>query len=318
MKKTISIVIPLYNEEENVDELYRQLRQLMNKEKKYDFEIIAVEHGSSDQTFKKLMTIFKKDKRLKILQLSKNFGSADAGISAGLAFAAGDAAIITMADLQEPPQLITKLIEKWEQGFDIVYGIVKKRPDVSYFRRFSSVMFYKVLNLLTDNLFPENVSDFRLLDEKVYKVVNSMEERNKFLRGIISWTGFKQTGIPFERSPRFAGKSKADFLVVLKVAANGIFSFSYAPMRVVTLLGFILSLVSFAMIIFQIALFLIYGRGAPGISSIIVLTSFLFAMLFLILGIIGEYLSRIYDEVKRRPNYIVSNKYGFKKNNQLD
>lgn len=311
MKKLISVVIPLYNEAGNVNELYRRLKDLMGREKKYDFEVVAVEHGSSDQTFAKLFAIHKKDKRIKILQLSKNFGNADAGISAGLTFAKGNAAVILMADLQEPPELISEFLRKWETGYEIVYGIVKKRPDASISRRIASNLFYKVLNLMTDNMFPDNVSDFRLMDKKVYKVINSMPERNKFLRGLITWTGFKQTGIPFKRSPRFSGETKADFLTVLKVAANGIFSFSYTPLKIVTILGFILSAISFSMIIFQITLFIIYGRGAPGISTIVVLISFLFGMLFLILGIIGEYLSRIYDEVKGRPNFIVRNKIGF-------
>lgn len=313
MKKLVSIVIPFYNEEDNVQELYLHLKLLMTKERKYNFEIIAVEHGSSDSTFSKLSSLHKKDSRIKILQLSKNFGSADAGIASGLQFAQGDAVVIMMADVQEPPELVSQFIKKWEAGYQIVNGIVKKRPDSTYFRKFSSVLFYKILNILTENLFPENVSDFRLIDKKVCQVINSMEESNKFLRGMITWTGFKQTGIAFERSPRFAGKSKADFVTALTVAINGIFSFSYAPLKFVTFLGFFVSIFSFSMIIYQIAMLIIVGRGTPGISSIVVLTSFLFGILFLILGVIGEYLSRIYDEVKKRPNYIVWNKIGFKK-----
>lgn len=306
----ISIVIPFYNEEGNVQELYTQFKLLMKKEANYNFEIIAVDHGSSDSTFLKLSSLRKKDDRIKILQLSKNFGTADAGISAGLAYSSGDAAVITMADLQEPPELITSFLRKWEEGYEIVYGIVKKRPDASLSRKILSNLFYKILNLMTGNIFPDNVSDFRLMDKKVYTAINSMPERNRYLRGLTIWAGFKQTGIPFKRSPRFAGETKADFFTVLKVASNGIFSFSYTPLKMVTILGFILSFISFSMIIFQIALYFIYGRGAPGISTIIVLISFLFGMLFLILGVIGEYLSRIYDEVKGRPNYIVKNKIG--------
>ena len=311
MKKLISIVTPIYNEEENLAELYKRLVKMMDGESEYNFEVIAVDHGSVDNSFERLVTIHKKDKRFKILQLSKNFGSADAGIVAGLSFAKGDAAILIMADLQEPPELIPKFISKWEAGFEIVYGIVKKRPGVSILRKVLSVLFYKILNKLTGNLFPENVSDFRLIDKKVYQIIGQMPERNKFLRGIISWTGFKQTGIPFERSPRFAGVSKADFATVLLVAANGIFSFSYLPLRMVTILGFFLSAISFLMIIVQIILFAIYGRVAPGQTTTVTLISFLFGMLFLILGIIGEYLARIYDEVKQRPQFIVKSRIGF-------
>ena len=311
MKQLISIVIPIYNEEKNLDQLYKRLNHLMDLEKKYDFEIISVEHGSDDSSLKKLLEIRRRDKRVKILQLSKNFGSADAGIVAGLNFAQGNACVILMADLQEPPELISQFLKYWEKGYEIVYGIVKKRPGTSLVRRISSVIFYKILNIMTGNIFPENVSDFRLIDKKVYKIINQMEERNKFLRGLIAWSGFNQIGISFERKERFAGKSKADFLTVLKVAANGIFSFSYLPLKIVTILGFLLSIISFLMIFYQIVLFVIYGRGAPGISTVVILVSFLFSMLFLILGVMGEYISRIYDEVKGRPNFIVKNKIGF-------
>jgi len=310
-KSLISIVIPFYNEQENVEELYRRFTMLFALEKKYTFELIAVEHGSTDSTFAKLLNLHQKDKRVKILQLSKNFGTADAGIIAGLHFVKGSALVITTADLQDPPEVISKFLRKWENGYEIVYGIIKKRADTSFSRKILSLLFYKILNLATGNVFPQNVSDFRLIDRKVCEAVKTMPERNKFLRGIIIWTGFSQTGVPFNRSKRFAGESKADFLTVLKVAANGIFSFSYAPLKLVTIMGFILSLISFSMIIVQISLFMIYGRGAPGISTIVILISFLFSMLFLILGVIGEYLSRIYDEVKQRPNFIVRKKLGF-------
>lgn len=310
MKKLISIVVPLYNEQENVEELYRQLKSVFTKEKKYDFEIIAIEHGSKDSTFQKLLKLNKKDKIVKILQLSKNFGNADAAIFAGLNFAKGDAIILMMGDLQDPPEMIPQFIRKWEQGNEIVYGIIKKRADSSFTRKLSSIIFYKILNKLTGNLFPENVSDFRLIDKKVSEVVKTMPERNKFLRGMIIWTGFSQVGVPFNRKERFAGESKAYFLVVLKVALNGIFSFSYAPLQVVTILGFILAMISFLIIIYQIVLFINFGRGTPGISTIVIILGFLFGMLFLILGVMGEYLSRIYDEVKQRPNFIIRNKIG--------
>ena len=309
-KKLISLVIPIFNEESNISELYIQLVKLMSREIKYNFEIIAVEHGSTDSTFKKLLTINKKDKRLKILQLSKNFGNADAAIFAGLNFVKGDASVLMMGDLQDPPDMIPQFIRKWEQGYEIVYGIIKKRADTSFSRKISSLLFYMILNKLTNNLFPENVSDFRLIDKKVYEIVKTMPERNKFLRGIINWTGFSQIGVSFNREKRFAGESKAYFFTVLKVALNGIFSFSYAPLKLVTLLGFALSVVSFMLIIYQLSLYIVVGRGEPGISTIVIVLGFLFGMLFLILGVIGEYLARIYDEVKQRPNFIIRNKIG--------
>ena len=309
-KKLISLVIPIFNEESNISELYIQLVKLMSREIKYNFEIIAVEHGSTDSTFKKLLTINKKDKRLKILQLSRNFGNADAAIFAGLNFVKGDACVLMMGDLQDPPDMIPQFIRKWEQGYEIVYGIIKKRADTSFSRKISSLLFYMILNKLTNNLFPENVSDFRLIDKKVYEIVKTMPERNKFLRGIINWTGFSQIGVSFNREKRFAGESKAYFFTVLKVALNGIFSFSYAPLKLVTLLGFALSVVSFMLIIYQLSLYIVVGRGELGISTIVIVLGFLFGMLFLILGVMGEYLARIYDEVKQRPNFIIRNKIG--------
>ncbi|EKD65437.1 MAG: glycosyltransferase, WcaA [uncultured bacterium] len=312
MKKTISIVIPFFNEEGNIDELYKQLSQLFKEERNYDFEVIAVEHGSTDGTFAKLLKVRTKNTNFKILQLSRNFGNVDAAISAGLNFVKGDAAVILMGDLQEPPDLISKFLRKWEAGYEIVYGQVKKRADISFIRQINSRLFYKILRLFTGRMFPENASDFRLVDKKVYKVINNMAERNKFLKGLTFWTGFKQIGIPYNRSKRFAGDSKADFITVLIVAANAIFSFSYIPLRLVTAVGFLLAIISFCVLIFEVSLFFIFGREAQGVLTIVVMISFLFGMLFIILGVLGEYLVRIYDEVKQRPSYIIRQKIGIK------
>ncbi len=305
-KKLISIVIPIYNEELGIPELVKQLTKFIGGNKNYDFEIIFVEHGSHDDSFNLLQEFAKKNSQIKILQLSKNFGC-DGGIAAGMQFAKGDALVIMMADLQEPIGLILEFIKKWEAGYEIVYGVVQKRA-AGFLRNFSSVLFYKVINLFTKNMFPENASDFRLIDRKVYLTINQMGEQNKYLRGLIMWTGFKNIGIPFNRSKRFAGVSKANFVTVLKVALNGIFSFSYLPLRFVTGLGITITIVSFIMIFFYLYLFFIHGREAPGAATTILLILSLFGILFFILGIISEYLARIYDEVKARPSFIVKNK----------
>jgi dolichol-phosphate mannosyltransferase len=310
MKKLISIVIPAYNEEEVLDELKKRLQQVMNINKNYDFEVIIVENGSWDSTFEKLISINKEDPRFKIVQLSRNFGC-DGGITAGLACAKGDAAVIMNADLQDPPEMITKFIERWEEGYEIVYGIIEKRMGIAFTRRLLSTLAYKIIYNLTNKTIPENVSDFRLIDKKVYTVVNKMEEKNKFLRGVIAWTGFKQTGIPYDRPPRYAGETKAAFCTVFNVAMNGIFSFSYFPLQVATILGFIVSICAFIMIFVELALFLIYGRDVPGYTSTIIIILFLFGLLFFFIGIMGIYISRIYEEVKRRPNFIVKEKVGF-------
>lgn len=305
-QKLISIVIPVYNESLGILELINQLTKFSKKIKNYEFEFILVENGSEDDSYKILQRYAKKDNRIKIIQLSKNFGC-DGGIAAGMRFAKGTALVIMMADLQEPIELISKFIEKWEQGYEIVYGQVKKRT-AGFFRNISSLLFYKVINLFTKSMFPENASDFRLIDKKVYQTINEMGEQNKYLRGLIMWTGFKHIGVPFDRTKRFAGESKANFLTVLKVAINGIFSFSYLPLRFVTVLGISITIIAFLMIFFYLYLFLVHGREAPGAATTILLILSLFGILFFILGIISEYLARIYDEVKARPSFIVKNK----------
>lgn len=301
--KQISIIIPVYNEEKVIPELMRQLTQFASTVLPYQYEFVLVENGSDDQSLKLLEKYAKRDPRLKILQLSRNFGC-DGGITAGMRYATGDACVIMMADLQEPVELIEAFIKKWKEGYDIVYGIVRKRQS-KWFRNIASKLFYKIINLLAPTKFPENASDFRLMDRKVYETINNMPEQNKYLRGLVMWTGFRHVGVPFDRKKRFAGQSKADLMTVLYVALNGIFSFSYLPLRLVSYLGLALTVVSFVLGAFYIALFFIYGRVTPGAATIILITLFLFGVLFFILGVISEYIARIYEEVKRRPNFIV-------------
>lgn len=305
-KKLISIVIPVYNEELVIPELIKQLKRYADKTKSYDFEFVTVEHGSHDKSFALLHKNALKDKRFKVLRLAKNVGC-DGGIAAGMAHASGDACVILMADLQEPINLITEFAQKWEAGYDIVYGQVRRRT-ASWVRNFSSRMFYKIMNLLTEGVFPENVSDFRLMDRLVYQAINAMPEQNKYLRGLVMWTGYSNIGIPFDRLDRVAGESKADFRTVLKVATNGIFSFSYFPLRAVTFIGLCMTGVSFLMILGYLYLYFIQGQIAPGVNTIIILMLFLFGILFFILGIISEYLARIYEEAKHRPPYLIKSK----------
>ncbi len=310
MSKLISVIIPAYNEEEVLDELAERLKGVMNTNSKYDFEAIIVENGSSDSTFQKLMKIHLNDPRFKIVQLSRNFGY-EGAITAGLRYAKGDAAVIMCADLQDPPEMISQFIEKWEEGNDVIYAVIQKRDGVSSCRKFFYKNFYRVIHWLTNDTIPENVSEFRLMDRNVYSVLNSMEEKNRFIRGIVAWTGFKQIGIPFERPSRFAGESKANVATIINTAVNGIFSFSYLPLKLATVIGFAVSLASFSMILVELSLFIIYGRVVPGYFTTIILLLFLFGVLFLLLGMMGIYISRIYDEVKNRPIYITKKEIGF-------
>jgi polyisoprenyl-phosphate glycosyltransferase len=316
MKRLVSIVIPAYNEEEVLDELQTRLKKVMGDNSNYEFEVIIVENGSWDLSFEKLLKINEADPRFKVVKLSKNFGC-DGGITAGLKYASGDAAVIMNADLQDPPEMITQFIKKWEEGYEIIYGIIRKREGVSFTRKILSSLAYVIIYNLTHEAIPKNASDFRLIDKKVYTIVNDMGEKNKFLRGVIAWTGFKQAGIPYERPARFAGETKAGFCAAFNVAMNGIFSFSYFPLHLATILGFVISIATFILVFIEIGLFLVYGQVVPGFTTTIILMLFLFGMLFFLIGIVGIYIARIYDEVKGRPNFIVAERIGFDKSRKL-
>lgn len=295
MSKLISIVLPVYNEEQVIPQLCKKLKTTTSRIKDYKFEIIMVENGSFDNSFNLLFKEYKKNKSLKIIRLVKNVGT-DGALVAGLTYAKGDAAIVMMADLQEDPDLIIKFIKKWEEGYEIVYGIVRKRKKVSLIRKAETLAYYKMIGFLTHNLVIENASDFRLMDQKVYKLIINLPEHNKFFRGLVSWTGYKQTGIVFDRLPRYAGESKAYFSAVMKVALNGIFSFS-------TVFVFLPLFFSFISLIIFI-LFLLFKDYSIAIQSL------MSTFLFLTLTIITEYVRRILIETTNRPHYILREKIG--------
>lgn len=310
MKKLISVVIPAYNEEASVDELARELKKVFAENAAYDFEVIIVENGSTDQTFQRLQKIHEKDSRFKILQLSRNFRM-DGGVTAGLNHAQGDAAVIMTADLQDPPELITQFIKKWEQGYENVFGIVTRRQGTSLIRRFNSQLFYKIANRLTGGKIPRNVSDFRLVDKKVYRTINRIEERNRFIRGLFAWVGFRSIGIEHERKPRFAGESGAHTLKVLELALKAIFAHTYVPLRMITITGIVVSVASFIALIGIVIRVLGWGVPFPGFGTIMAVMLLLFGILFTMLGIVSEYVGLIYEEVKQRPNFIVTSGLGF-------
>lgn len=297
MKQTISIVIPAFNEEKVIPKLAAALTQTINAIPKYGFEIIVVEHGSTDNTLKELLKARKKDARIKILKLAKNVGC-DGGIIAGLTYATGDAAIVMMADLQDNPEMVAKFIKKWEEGYHVVYAIITKRPDSKLYKQVGAIVFYKIMDFLSKGLVPENVSDFRLMDKKVYNVLIAMPEHNKFFRGLVAWTGFRQTGIPIARAERAAGEPKSDLKTLLRVGLNGILAFSNIPLRLPWLFSFF---------------FFLGGVGGfivgENIVGIILLSFCLFAAL---MGMQGEYIARILEETRNRPNFIVQETYGIK------
>lgn len=308
-RKLVSIVIPMYNEEGNVDELARRLQAVFAENPSYDFEVIAVENGCEDSTLEKLLAVRESDPRFKILQLARNFRM-DGGLTAGLQFVKGDAAVLMTADLQDPPELITDFIKKWEEGYDAVAMVVTKREGTGVLRKFNSQLFYWLINAMTGGTFPRNVSDFRLVDRRVYEVINSMRERNRFVRGMFFWAGFRSTGIEHPRPPRFAGESKADTLKVIELALKGILSFSTLPLRFITWTGIVVSMLSFALLIYEVVKAVFYGVPFAGFGSIMGVILLMFGFLFTMLGVVAEYVGLIYEEVKQRPNYVVRDTIG--------
>jgi dolichol-phosphate mannosyltransferase len=305
MKKLISIIIPAYNEEDCVDELAVRLKAVFVTESQYDFEAIIVENGSVDSTWEKLQKIAVADSRFKILKLSRNFRM-DGGLTAGLDYIKGDACVLMTADLQDPPELISEFLRKWEDGWENVYGVVTKRTGTGPIRTLNSKLFYFVANKLTDGRIPKNASDFRLVDKKVYLAIKSMTERNRFVRGLFAWVGFRSIGIPMERPARFGGVSNAHTLKVIDLAFKGIFAHSYKPLRLITIFGIVLSAISFLTIIPLAAIWVISGVPFAGFGTIVSLFLFVLGILSLMIGILSEYIGLIYEEVKARPNYVVS------------
>jgi dolichol-phosphate mannosyltransferase len=307
-KKLISIIIPAYNEEECVDELARRLKKVCELESKYDFQIVIVENGSVDSTWIKLKNIADNDSRFTIIQLSRNFRM-DGGLTAGLEIVSGEACVLMTADLQDPPETIHQFLRLWEDGWENIYGVLTKREGTGPIRTMNSKLFYWVAGKLTDGRIPKNASDFRLVDKKVYETVREMSERNRFVRGLFAWVGFKSIGLPMERPPRFGGKSNAHTFGVIDLAFKGIFANSYKPLKLISISGILLSVISFLALIPLAFLWIFKGVPFAGFGTIVSFSLLVLGFLSLMLGILSEYVGLIYEEVKARPNYIVSNRY---------
>ena len=306
-KKLISIVVPAFNEEDCIDELARRLTAVMDGLTSYQFEALIVENGSTDKTWSLLQKIATSDGRFKPIRLSRNFGM-DGGVTAGLELATGDACVIMTADLQDPPELIVEFVEKWEAGYENIFMIVEKRSTSNILRRINSKLFYFMADRLTGGLIPKDVSDFRLVDRKVYEAVRGMEERNRFVRGLFAWVGFRSFGIKHPRPARFGGESKARLSTVLRLAKHGILSFSDIPLRFITWFGLVCSgLALGTMVVFAILKFVI-GTPFAGFATIVTIVLFFFGLLSFMIGILAEYVAMIHSEVKNRPNFIIAEK----------
>ncbi len=308
-RRLISIVIPAYNESDCVDELASRLQGVMAGEASYDFEVIIVENGSVDDTWDKLNRIHQADPRFKIVQLARNFRM-DGGLTAGLAHATGDAAVVMTADLQDPPELIPEFLRKWEEGYENIYMVVSRRNGTGPLRTFNSKAFYWLAGKLTDGAIPRNASDFRLVDRGVYETINTMQERNRFVRGLFAWAGYKSIGIDHERPPRFGGESKAHSLKVLDLAFKGIFAHSYVPLRFITVTGLVVSAISLVVLVGFSIRWLTTGVPFAGFGTLIGFTLLLFGILFSMIGVVSEYVGLIYEEVKQRPNFVVRRRVG--------
>lgn len=298
----LSVVVPVYNEEENIPVLYERLCQVLDQAQ-IDFEIVFVDDGSRDASIQKLNEIAGSDGRVIVLELARNFGHQIA-ITAGLDFAHGRAVAVMDADLQDPPEVLPTFVAKWREGNNVVYAIRVERKE-GWFKRASYATFYRLLRHVADIDIPLDAGDFCVMDRRVVNILKSMPERNRFVRGIRSWIGLKQLGVPSERQARHAGKPKYGFFRLMLLALDGLVSFSYIPLRIITFLGFLVSLMSLLLAVFYVMVKLQLGLNPPGFATIVVAIFFLSGVQLITLGLIGEYVGRIFEEAKGRPLYVI-------------
>ena len=315
--KKVSVIVPMYYEEEVAEECYKRLKKVLEGlSEKYLYEIIFINDGSKDKTLNILENIAQDNKNVKVISFSRNFGH-QCAVTAGLKYITGDAIVIIDADLQDPPELIPEMLKLWEDGNEVIYGKRKSREGESKFKLLTASMFYKTLNALSDVEIPKDTGDFRLVDRKVVEVINSLPEHNKFLRGLFSWVGFKQIPFEYERKERVAGKTKYPLSKMLKLAQDGIFSFSTKPLKIVGTMGIISIAISIIILIYAILSYIFnWNDLASGWTSMMVTMTFLGGMILISLWMIGEYVGRIYDETKRRPEYIIERTFNIGEGNK--
>lgn len=308
MKNKISIIIPMYYEQDVAEICYEKLVNTLKNISEYDYEIVFINDGSEDKTLEILEKIAEYDKKVKIISFSRNFGH-QAAVTAGLQYATGDAVAIIDADLQDPPQCIPEMIKLWEQGYDVIYGKRRSRAGESPFKLLTAKMFYKTLNALSDVEIPKDTGDFRLVDRKVVDVINQLPEHNKFLRGLFSWVGYKQIPFEYERDKRYAGKTKYPLRKMIKLAGDGIISFSNKPLKLVGGLGLFSIMVSIIIFMYALISFIFKLNDlSAGWTSIMFGITFFAGVQLLSLWVLSEYIGRIYDETKNRPQYIIDKK----------
>lgn len=304
MKPTFTVIAPVFNETASLPELYRRVVEVMDATGQ-PWELVLVDDGSQDGSTNMIRELAERDERVRPVIFARNFGHQIA-VTAGLDYSRGDAVIIIDSDLQDPPELILGMIEKWREGYEVVYAVRAEREGESWFKLWTASLFYRLIFRITDVKIPVDTGDFRLMDRKVVNVMNSMREKYRFLRGMSAWVGFRQIGLPYKRSARYAGSTKYPISKMFKLALNAITGFSYFPLQLATYIGFGAATLSILLIPVVIIMRALSHEQFLGQASTLVAVLFLGGVQLISLGILGEYLGRVYDEVKNRPLYIVS------------
>ncbi|KAM3099444.1 glycosyltransferase family 2 protein [Phormidesmis sp. 146-35] len=312
----LSVVIPCYNEGANVDYLFERLFASLDK-LNVKYEIVCVNDGSKDDTLERLIAYHRDHPTVKVVNLSRNFGK-ELALSAGLDYTNGATIVPIDADLQDPPELIEEMLDKWREGYDVVYAIRRSRQGESWLKRLTANLFYRVISGISNVYIPRNTGDFRLLDRRVVDVIKQMPERTRFMKGLFAWVGFKQSHIYYDRPQRHQGKTTWNYWRLWNFALDGITSFSLVPLKVWSYLGFMMSVLALFYAAYLIVRTLILGIDVPGYTSLMVVVLFLGGMQFIMLGIFGEYLGRIFEEVKGRPLYLVRDLYGFETQSPIE
>jgi dolichol-phosphate mannosyltransferase len=308
----VSVVVPCYNEALVIGETHRRLVEVLEQLEGARFEIVYVDDGSRDETARALGELQATDERVRVLLLSRNFGHQIA-VTAGLEHASGEAVVIIDADLQDPPGVIAEMYAQWREGSHVAYGVRTDRAGETAFKLWTAKMFYRLINRLSGIEMPLDTGDFSLLDRSVVEALLAMPERDRYLRGMVSWVGFRQTPVYYKRAPRFAGASKYPLLKMLRFATDGVISFSFTPLRLATWMGFVALAMAFGGIVYAVLLRLYTNDWVRGWASLFVAVLFMGGVQLVSLGIIGEYIGRIYGEVKQRPLYFVRERLGFEK-----
>ncbi len=309
--KTVTVLIPCYNEDNSLSILYERLQFVFQNLKEYNFQILLVNDGSTDNTLEKMQELRTKDSSVSYLSLSRNFGKENAML-AGLDYAEGDAVILMDADLQDPPELIPQMLQEWENGYDDVYARRRNRAGETWFKKATAHWYYRILQRFADIEIPADVGDFRLLNRQAVDALCSLREKQRYTKGLFCWIGYNKKELLFDRDPRVAGNSKMNFLKLLGLAVDGITSFSVAPLRLASILGLLISSIAFIYLLFVIGKTLLFGDPVAGYPSMISIILFMGGIQLVVLGIIGEYVGRIFYEAKKRPDYLVSEYNGEK------